>query len=282
MEKSSPRAPRLSLDHFVIGVSELETSASRLTAVLGRTPSWRGRHPSYGTANVLYRLDNAYLELLAPDPKAEVATAWTGSLGRFLETRGEGLFSIALATDDAFASAAAARGRGLAADDPVEGEGVNLLDGARRRWTNARIAPESTRGTRAFFIQHLSPPEALPPAPRRRERGIATAVLGVVVETSEPEGARRMWREAFGLPEHALDAGWRYDLGNAALVLWPGAGEAEATDRWLRLLIGVDNLPAFADRLDAEGLRFEQGDFREGYGVQVDCAGADLLFLESL
>lgn len=70
----------LSLDHVIIGVADLQSASARMTAVLGREPSWRGRHPSYGTANVLYRLGFSYIELLAPDPEATTATAWTGSL----------------------------------------------------------------------------------------------------------------------------------------------------------------------------------------------------------
>jgi catechol 2,3-dioxygenase-like lactoylglutathione lyase family enzyme len=274
-------SPALRLDHLVIGVPDLEAAASSLSAVLGHDPSWRGRHPAYGTANVLYRLEDAYLELLAPEPGSEADTAWTRSLRTFLETRGEGLFSIALGTRDAAASAARARAAGLDADEPLEGEGINLLDGARRRWANARIAPESTRGTRAFLIQHLSPAEALPPSPARHGAGIATAILGASIESSDAEGARRMWREAFGLSEAAAGDGWRFQLENADLLLWPGVGEAEATDRWRHLLLHADSITALADRLDAERIAFEQGDFPEGYGVRVDCCGAELLFLES-
>ena len=36
-------------------------------ALLGRGPSWHGRHPAFGTRNVLFRLANTYVELLAPD-----------------------------------------------------------------------------------------------------------------------------------------------------------------------------------------------------------------------
>jgi hypothetical protein len=275
-------APPLTLDHVIIGVSDLEGASRELGRTLGRRASWRGRHPTYGTANVLFRLDNAYLELLAPDPDADETTAWTNSLGRFLRERGDGLFSIAMASADAAASAAAARAGGLVADDPLEGEGVDLDTGAVRRWTNARIAPETTRGTRSFFIQHLTPPEALPPAPAAGEQATVTSVLGVSIESGESEGARRMWRTVFGLPESGFDGGHRYDLGNAALILWPGGGEPDNPDRYQRLILGVPTLSRLADRFDREGIDFEQGLYPEGDGILVRCCGADLLFLESL
>jgi catechol 2,3-dioxygenase-like lactoylglutathione lyase family enzyme len=269
-----------SLDHVVLGVPDLEAATASVSLALARSPSWRGRHPSYGTANVLFRLENAYLELLALDAEAVTSTAWTSALEQFLASRGGGLFSVALGTADAAGAAARARRSGLSVEDPLEGQGVNLLDGAVRRWTNARIAAESTRGTRAFFIQHLSPPEALPAAVPRASAGLAMGILGLSIESSDTDGARAMWSRAFGLAETEAEGRWRFDLGNAALLLFPGTGE-EAPDRWQRVLLRTDSLTSLADRLDRERVRFEQGGFREGYGVLVAQDGADLLFLES-
>ncbi len=274
--------PELRLDHVVIGVEDLEEAATELTRVLGRAPSWRGRHPTYGTANVLYRLDNAYLELLAPDATNDARSAWAGSLGHFLNDRGAGLFAIALATDDAAATAAAVRTRGLAVDDPLPGEGVDLDTGAVRRWANARIPPELSRGTRAFFIEHRSPPDALPPAGLGgKAPACARCVVALVIESSDVEGARKLWRDAFALPEQAEGESWRYDLGNTAVALQAGAGDAAGTDRWLRRVLGVPSITALADRLDAQGLDFEQGDFTEGWGIRARPCGAEVVFLET-
>src|SRR5690606_24118179 len=54
------------LDHVIVLVSELEAATRDAARLLGRTPSWRGEHPGQGTANALFRLENTYLELLAP------------------------------------------------------------------------------------------------------------------------------------------------------------------------------------------------------------------------
>jgi len=70
----------LSFDHVIIGVADLEAAAAALGRVLGRTPSWRGRHPTYGTANVLFRLGSAYVELLAPDAALAVAATMPTSV----------------------------------------------------------------------------------------------------------------------------------------------------------------------------------------------------------
>ena len=45
-----------SLDHAIVAVRDLTAAARTYTALLGRSPSWRGEHPGLGTNNVLYRL----------------------------------------------------------------------------------------------------------------------------------------------------------------------------------------------------------------------------------
>jgi len=53
------------LDHIIIIVADLAQATDDYTLLLGRRPSWTGTHPALGTHNVLFRLDNTYLELLA-------------------------------------------------------------------------------------------------------------------------------------------------------------------------------------------------------------------------
>lgn len=275
--------PDLTLDHVIIGVADLKTSAEALGLTLGRRPSWRGRHPSYGTANVLFRLENAYLELLAPDPDATSNTAWTGSLGRFLRERGEGLFSIALQTSDVAASTARARANGLPVEDPLPGSGVDLDTGATRAWVNARIPPESTRGTRCFFIEHKSPPSALPLArPIGDPNAAAGGIAAAVASSAEPEGARRMWREVFGLVEApALAGGWRFDLGNATLFLQTGPVAEESPDRWNSLVLEVPDLASAADRLRASGLVAASASAAGFEGLALNICGARVLLTEA-
>lgn len=221
----------LTLDHLVIAVRDVEAASANYRRLLGLAPSWRGRHPQYGTTNVLFRLENCYVELLAPD--AEGANSpWRQSLERHLATAGEGLYAIALGTDDIAAAVSLARSHGLAVLDPADGEGVDLDSGARREWTNARMPEEATRGVRAFLIQHRSPAAALPEARPLAEDGAAvTAVDHVVVGSSHLAASLRLWHEALGLDLRlTLDrpGGRRLyflRLGDAILEL---AGEAPA------------------------------------------------------
>ena len=189
----------LTLDHLVIAVRDVEAASANYRRLLGRAPSWRGRHPQYGTANVLFRLENCYVELLAPDAEG-ADSPWRQSLERHLATAGEGLYAIALGTDDIAVAVSLARSHGLAVLDPADGEGVDLDSGARREWTNARMPEEATRGLRAFLIQHRSPADALPEARPLAEDGAAVAAVDhVVVGSSHLAASLRLWHEALGL-----------------------------------------------------------------------------------
>jgi hypothetical protein len=270
----------LQLDHAVIAVRDLEGSALAMATALGRSPSWRGRHPTYGTANVLFRLEDAYLELLAPDPEATAVDAWSGSLGRYLRERGEGLFSLALRTPDVARAVAEARARGLPAQEPAPGEGVDLRSRARRQWANARLPDEATRGTRIFFIEHRSAPAALPVAGYLGEaEGVARRLQAIEIDSAEPEGARRMWREQFGLREAPADGtGWTYDLGNSELVVRPTRAAWQPPDRFSRLVLRVASLDACEARLRLGGLAAVRD---ETLGrVAIGCCGARLAFTE--
>lgn len=233
---------------------------------------------------MLYRLESSYIELLAPDPEATTATAWTGSLGRYLNERGDGLFSVALQTRDVAETVRRARERGLPVEDPLDGEGHDLTTGAVRRWTNARIPPEATRGTRCFFIQHRSPADALPPAPvSGRFESAALDVVAIGAVSAEIDAARAMWREVFGLAESRLDGMqdvWRYDLGNASLLLQAAATPDDPPDRWSVLALRVHSLNDCVERLTQMRLHSEHRDLFGLRGVLVEACGARMYLAE--
>jgi catechol 2,3-dioxygenase-like lactoylglutathione lyase family enzyme len=191
--------PPLTLDHLVIAVRDLDNATNAYEKLLGLAPSWHGNHPAYGTANVLFRLPDTYLELLAPSEDASVSSPWLQALRQRLDSAGEGLYAVALGTSDIDASVASARDRGLTVSDPAPGDGVDARTGVRRAWRNARVAPESTRHVLAFFIQHDSPPDALPPAQPADAQSCVTGIDHLVVASSDMADTARLWHEMLGL-----------------------------------------------------------------------------------
>lgn len=185
-----------SLDHVIVAVSDLAQATRAMATVLGRAPSWRGSHQAFGTANALFRVENTYLELLAPVAEGALADG----LRARLASEGEGLAGLAFGTDDADACAAALRARGLAASDPQPGLGHDDESGAWRRWRTVWLPRDATRGVWVFAIQHESPAEILPPATAIAEpAACAQALDHVVVASGDLGAASTLYGDGLGL-----------------------------------------------------------------------------------
>jgi catechol 2,3-dioxygenase-like lactoylglutathione lyase family enzyme len=190
----------LTLDHVVIAVRDLDAATANYQRLFGRRPSWRGSHPEYGTANTLFRLDNTYIELLGPGSDRASDLPGLRALRHRLQTRGEGLSVLALGTQDIDAAVAQARQGGLDVPDPTDGSGVDSATGATRRWRSTRLTPASTRAVQLYLIQHLSPPEALPPAEASGDQRAAVhAVDHTVIASSDLSASLHLWRDLLGL-----------------------------------------------------------------------------------
>jgi catechol 2,3-dioxygenase-like lactoylglutathione lyase family enzyme len=197
------------LDHVVLAVADLDSARADYVALLGREASWHGRHPTFGTRNVLFRLANTYLELLAPDvpggPLADVVTA-------SLHDRAERPFALALGVRDLARAVADARTRGLVVGDAAPGEGRDDATGAIRTWRSAFVDPASLRGVRVLLIEHTTAPDALPPAPLAGPAAAACdAVDHVVVFTEDLDASLAIWTERIG-----LRVAWRHDFPERA------------------------------------------------------------------
>ena len=150
-----------SIDHLIIAVRDLASATANYSLLLGRSPSWRGAHPDYGTANTLFKLDNTYIELLAPEGEGLAADIVNG----ILDKKGDCLGGLVFGTEDANDFIAQARAQGLEASDPLPGHGVDEQTGAERRWHNIFWDPAAARGIFSFCIEHEAGsvlPEATP------------------------------------------------------------------------------------------------------------------------
>lgn len=254
-------APFARVDHLVIAVRDLDASTEAYAAVLGRAPSWRGRHPTYGTANTLFALRNCYLELLARDDGAgdhPIAAA----LAAFLADASEGLFAVALGSDDLSATHAALIAAGISPSPIHPGEGRDR-GGAIRRWRSFFLDRGETRGIFVIAIQHDAG-STLPPAlPRADERSVVAAIDHVVLFSDDVPGALALWHGAFGVPERwrrefpergTLNVGLR--LADVTLeVVGPLGGEPGTRgERAWGIAYDVPDVDAAAARLRAAGV----------------------------
>lgn len=185
------------LAHVSLGVGDVDAAAGPMARLLGRRPSWRGEQPADGTENVLFRLENTVVELVAPAGAGREAEA----LRHRLASGGEGLVGLALATDDAAACAARLRAQGLEVGEPERQVGRDVQSGAFRRWSKLTLPREATRGVPLAVIEPAPPPEVLQEAPALFD-DVAATVFGVdhvVVRTPDPDGARAFYGERLGL-----------------------------------------------------------------------------------
>lgn len=184
------------LDHVVLAVRDLDAAVRSTSRLLGRTPGWTGGHPGAGTANALFRLEDSYLELLAPVGAGPIAAL----LEQHLAARGEGLFALAFGTSDAEACRAALEARGLEPGAVTKGLGRDEPSGAWREWRTVPLPLARTRGLRLFAIQHLSPPDLLPQTPPSGAASASPHALDhVVVRSADVEGSRRLLGDGLGL-----------------------------------------------------------------------------------
>jgi catechol 2,3-dioxygenase-like lactoylglutathione lyase family enzyme len=257
------------LDHVIVVVRDLDAASKAYAALLGRRPSWRGEHPALGTANVLYRLDNTYLELLCPQPEGSLS----GGLRARLEEKGEGLLGLALGTEDADLCQAALEERGLHPLAPKEGLGRDRDSGAVREFRSVWLPEEESRGVSLFAIQHLSPPDLLPPAEVAAAAPAAvTGVDHVVVRTADAEAAKQLYGDRLGI-RLALDRSFPewgarllfFRIGGVTIEVVASLGEeAEvgAEDRLWGIAYRVGDADAARYRLAGEG--FDVSEVRQG------------------
>jgi catechol 2,3-dioxygenase-like lactoylglutathione lyase family enzyme len=257
-----------SVDHLVLAVRDLGHATDTYRRLLGREPSWRGRHPSYGTANTLFRLENTYVELLAAAGDGPLAA----HLGAWLEAHGEGPFALAFGTNDVDAAVATLRARGMELSDPADGVGRDERSGMERRWRNVFPPASATRGVTTIVIEHRSPADALPAAvPIAGEAAAVAACDHVVVQSTDADASRALYGDVLGL-RLALDRTFE-DWGvrlmffrtghltvEVAASLPPSA--AAATDRFWGVSWRVPDVDATHARLVAAG--FDVSEIRTG------------------
>jgi catechol 2,3-dioxygenase-like lactoylglutathione lyase family enzyme len=260
--------PLTRLDHVILAVGELDSASATLTELLGRCPSWRGTHPALGTRNALFRLENTYLELLAPDGDGPVAER----LRERLDTAGEGLLGLAFGTDDAAAAREGLAARGLAPGPLSDGRGRDDATGREREWRSFGLAESATRGVPILVIEHRSPPDALPFVAPEAPDAAVLALDHVVVRSAAPDASCALYGDALGL-RLALDRSfpeWSvrlvfFRVGGTTLELaakLDDAPRAEVPDLLWGLSLRVPDAEAARERLVAAG--FDVSDTRAG------------------
>lgn len=269
------------LQHILLAVPDLAGGVRSVAALLGRGPSWRGELRAEGLSEVLFRLENTSVRLLAPGDEAAGGgeTARGGAwLRERLEERGPGLLGLAFATRDLEACRARLAERGLEPGASEPGLGRDLESGAFRQWRWLSLPSKRTRGVRLFAMEARWPEGAVPRAPALCDPPAAVAALDhCVIRTAEPDAASRLYGEGLGL-RLALDRSFPqwgarllfFRVGGVTVELAAGLGRDASggdaprpdTDELWGLSWRVPDADAARERLAAAG--FDVSSVRAG------------------
>jgi hypothetical protein len=204
------------LDHPLVGVADLEAARAGW-ARLGFTPTPRGRHVGWGTANYCIMFPDSYLELLGVVDPGQ----FTAGLPERLAAGGEGMLRFALGSPDAAAAAARLRDGGVGAGAPQSLKRLlELPEGAvEPAFTLVHLSDDALPGLPLFVCQHLTPQLLRRPEWLRHPNG-ATGIASITAVVDRPADWFDRYRRIFGAGACTMtDDTLTVQLGNCALVL---------------------------------------------------------------
>jgi catechol 2,3-dioxygenase-like lactoylglutathione lyase family enzyme len=142
-----------SLDHVILGCSELDRGVAFVEDRLGVRPVAGGVHLDRGTTNALVSLGELhYLEIMAPDPKATAVQPWAEQqLAALKVLTAPRLLTWGAHHSDINALAKKFRNSGIEIPGPWPGSRTRP-DGRTLRWTSFSLV-DHRHGLLPFFIQ---------------------------------------------------------------------------------------------------------------------------------
>jgi len=202
----------LQVDHITIAARDLD-SARRIYAAAGIATEFGGNHANGQTRMALASFaDGSYLELIAPQPGADVSPHYWGK------------FMLA----DAGPCAWAIRSAGIAADTArlkpsgvaieTQRNGRKRPDGVELKWETADLGPGSPGSFFPFLIHDETPrerrvfPQGKPTAPE------ISGVRFVVIAVANLTEAIAKYRAAFQLPEPRMEHNRAWFAGTPVIL----------------------------------------------------------------
>ena len=181
-----------SIDHILIAVQNLEESSLQYEKILGLKPTWRGKHPNLGTENILFPLENLYLELIAGTSQGFLAD----QVNDHIKENGESIFGIALEVGNIEGVLQSKEYSNFQNIEITSGEGINLDSGAKRKWKNIMLPQESTRGVFTLLIEHTS---GVLPKYDSFDNDQIECLDHIVINSNDPDGLIELYRDTYGI-----------------------------------------------------------------------------------
>ena len=246
------------LDHIILAVENLNEAEKNYKKIFGIDPVWRGEHRELGTANVIFNLENTYLELLSANGDGLGAAL----VNHYLEKDGEGLIGIVFGTNHLNEAAKSIKDKGFSIGDITEGEGTNSDESEKRKWKNLFLPPELTRGLFSFIIQHT---DGNLPSSKHVIQSAVNKLDHIVINTNDADGFIEIYKNVFGL-RLALDKiieAWNrrmlfFRFNKTTIEVIEENDDKEPSDKLWGLAWAVEDLQETYARLTKEGLELTE------------------------
>lgn len=280
--------PVKGIDHIVLLVSDLDTSAKHFAA-LGFTLSPRGTHsPHMGSANYTIILQDDYFELLGMIAE----TPRNASKREALAKNGEGMSSIACRIGDAHATRASLAELGIATSDVMDfSRPLPLPDGSTgtAAFAVTTFEPREVPRGEMFMCQHKTRDMVWRPELMTHANG-AIALAGIVVAATSPEETARGFARLFAAGRvQGADNTFSVTTGEksasiicmtpAAITEYYAGMDAEKILRgaFAALQIAVDDIAKTQAHLQSKSIGFIKGRGGKSVFVSPDDAGGTLM-----
>ena len=181
-----------SIDHILVAVEDLDKAVKDYTLVFGFGPTWQGSHPSLGTKNALFPLENMYLELIAKKDEGPLGDF----IGEHLEKNGESVFGLALETDDIENAKKKLLANFKVDIEILDGKGLDNISKKERHWKNILIPMDISRGVFTLLIEHTG---GTLPEPKDIDESNISRMDHVVINSNDPDGLVDLYKEKYGI-----------------------------------------------------------------------------------
>jgi|HubBroStandDraft_1064217.scaffolds.fasta_scaffold05277_3 hypothetical protein len=261
-------AADLKIDHVTAAGTSLKQLQANLSAI-GIETVYGGPHSNGATEMALVGFpDGSYLELMAPQAKADPLALERNPWAKFLHADG-GPCAWAVREKDVAAEVARLRAAGIAVSAPVR-NGRQRPDGVRLDWETAQVGTEPNGTFFPFLIRDFTPREqrAFPQGkPLNKDFG---GVTKVVIAVRDLDASAKRYSQAYDTPPaiKQVDAAFGAHLallGGAPVVL----AQPLTADSWLAQRLAQFGEGPCAFVLDRRRGHYQAASETRWFGVKI-------------
>ena len=178
-----------SVDHLIIAVNDLDQATENYKKIFGISPCWKGKQIELGTKNVLFNLENTYLELISPHEDGP----GTDFIRPLIEHKGDHLAGIALGTDNV-ELVKENLAKNIEGVEITSGQAINDMDGEKRKWKNIFLPKKLSKELFVFIIQHT---EGSLTKYERDDKSFVRSLDHVVINTQDADDFISIYRDIY-------------------------------------------------------------------------------------